>query len=119
MRPMREKIFGIAIFFALPLFLNFCAAPAAHAAEAIKIGGVGGALRTMKMLASAFERSHPGIKVEVLSSIGTSGALKAVPDGAIDIGLLGVSWNKEELPAGTTATKYARTPFIFVTRRAI
>jgi len=116
---MREKIFGMAILFVLSLLLNFYVTPAARAEEVIRIGGVGGALGTMRILASAFEKSHPGIKVVVLSSIGTKGALKAVPDGAIDIGLLGMSSKDEGLVSGTTVTEYARTPFIFVTRREI
>jgi phosphate transport system substrate-binding protein len=116
---MREKIFLMAVFFVLSVLLSSPVTPVAQAGEVIKIGGVGSALGTMKLLASAFAKSHPGTKVVVLPSIGTKGALKAVPDGAIDIGLLGVSLRKEEVAAGTTVTEYARTPFIFVTRKDI
>lgn len=116
---MREKIFGVAVFLLLSLLLNFCAAPAECAEEIIRIGGVGGALGTMRILASAFQKSHPGIKVVALASIGTRGALKAVPDGVIDIGLIGMSSKDEGLVSGTTLIKYAKTPFIFVTRKGV
>ena len=117
MRPLRERIMVCAILIVISVLPVFIVAPAAYAGEVIKIGGVGSALGTMKILASAFTKAHPETKVVVLPSIGTKGALKAVPDGAIDIGLLGLSFKKEELDAGTTVTEYARTPFIFVTRK--
>ncbi len=116
-RSFGGRIAGFAVFFVICVLSNCCTKPAAHAEEVIRIGGVGGALATMRILASAFEKSNPGIKVAVLPSIGTSGALKAVPDGAIDIGLLGLPSKGEVLVSGATVTEYARTPFIFVTRR--
>jgi len=119
MRPLRERIKVCVILIVISVLPNFLVTPAAHDGEVIKIGGVGSALGTMKILASAFARSHPGTKVVVLPSIGTKGALKAVPDGAIDIGLLGVSFRKDEVAAGTIVTEYARTPFVFVTRKDI
>lgn len=119
LRPLRERFIACAFLIVISVLPNCLVSPAAHAGEVIKIGGVGSALGTMKILASAFAKSHPGTKVVVLPSIGTKGAIKAVPDGAIDIGLLGASFRKEEAPAGTTVTKYARTPFIFVTRKDI
>ena len=60
---------------------------AAFGEQVLKIGGVGCVLGSMKILAAAFEKSHPGVKVKVLPSLGTSGSLKAVHQGAIDIGI--------------------------------
>ncbi len=119
MRPIREKIFGTAIFLIFSFLLNFCVSPAADAGEVIRIGGVGGALGTMRILASAFMKSYPGIKVVVLKSIGTKGALKAVPDGVIDIGLLGMPSKDKGLVSGATVIDYASTPFIFVAGRGV
>ncbi len=119
MRSFGGMIAGFAVFFVVCVLSNCFTKSAAHAEELIRIGGVGSALGTMRILASAFEKSNPGIKVSVLSSIGTSGALKAVPDGAIDIGLLGLPSKWELLVSGSTVTEYARTPFILVTRREI
>jgi phosphate transport system substrate-binding protein len=116
---MREKIFLMAFFIVLQVLLSSPFTPLAQAGEVIKIGGVGGALGTMKLLGQAFERSHPGIKVIVLPSIGSKGALRAVPEGAIDIGLTGRPLNDEELRRPLSVVEYARTPFIFVTRTGI
>jgi phosphate transport system substrate-binding protein len=104
------------LFIAITLF---CAMPAAVPAEQVlKIGGVGSALATMQLLGEAFERAHPGVKVKILPSIGSSGAIKAVVEGAIDIGLSGRPLKEEERGKGALQTEYARTPFVFVTNRS-
>lgn len=91
----------------------------ALAEEVFKIGGAGSALGSMKLLAAAFEKSHPGVKAVVLSSLGSIGGIKAVPKGGIDVGLTGRPLNDEELKMGLSVIEYARTPVIFITRNNI
>jgi phosphate transport system substrate-binding protein len=95
-------------------------APAiALTAEVIKIGGTGAALGPMAKLAAAFEKSNPGIKVVVLPSMGSRGAVKAIAQKAIDMGILGRPLNDDEAGRGESAALFAKTPFIVIANRDV
>ena len=99
---------GRAIALAAALFL-----PIAALAEELKIGGTGNALGAMQRLADAFVQQNPDMKATVLPSLGSSGAVKAVPKGAIDIGLSSRPLTDAERQGGIVAVEYARTPLVF------
>jgi phosphate transport system substrate-binding protein len=87
----------------------------ATAEEVLKIGGTGGALGTMKRLASAYMTSHPEIQIEVLPSLGSGGAVKAVSKGALDIGLISRPLKEGEKHRNLQVREYAVTPLVFAT----
>ncbi|MBI4837548.1 MAG: substrate-binding domain-containing protein [Nitrospirae bacterium] len=84
---------------------------------AIKIGGTGSGLGVMKEMADAFQRKYPDVNIIIVPSLGSGGGIKAVFEGAIDIGLSGRPLKADEEKGGITAFECARTPFVFVTAR--
>lgn len=70
---------------------------------------MGCALGTTKLLAAAFEKSHPGVRISVLPSLGTSGSIKAVNQGAIDIGIGGRPMKEDERRLGLHILEYLTT----------
>jgi len=89
------------------------------ALETIRIGGTGTGLGTMTLLATAFQKKHREIKIRIMPSIGSSGAIKATAQGALDIGLNGRPLNEQEASLGLVVTEYAKTPFVFAVRKDV
>ncbi len=65
-------------------------------AQAIRVGGTGGALSALRQLGAAFTVEHPGVRVDVLPSMGSGGGIRALSDGAIDIAVTGRPLTAEE-----------------------
>jgi phosphate transport system substrate-binding protein len=87
--------------------------PRSAVAESIRISGTGGAIATMRILGEAFRNANPGIRVDILPGMGSSGSVKAVLAGRLDIGLSGRALSDEERAQGVMETRYAKTPFVF------
>ncbi len=98
-------------------FASLLACGPCLAAQPLRIGGTGNALGTLQRLGEAFQKQNPDIAVKVLPSLGTSGALKAVPQGALDIGASARPLLEEEAKRGLVALEYARTPLVFAVSR--
>lgn len=74
--------------------------------------GSGTNLPIIRVLARAFQRSHPGITIEVPASIGSSSGIQAAADGAIAIGLISRPLKENEQGLGLEVRTFARTPMI-------
>ncbi len=115
--PMRRRK---APFFLFAMLISFTllvigSLHAADKGEVIRIGGTGCALGGMKETARAFQEKHPEITFRFAPSLGSSGGIKAVLAGALDLALSARPVNDDEAKQGATSVEYARTPFIFVT----
>lgn len=89
-------------------------AAGAGQAEEFKIGGTGGSLGAMRLLADAYHRAQSEHRVVVLPSLGSGGGIKALLAGAIQVALSARPLNPEEANAGALSRRYARTPLVFV-----
>jgi phosphate transport system substrate-binding protein len=107
----RKTISGWAVVVLAVLLVS---GPRIAVAETIRISGTDGAIGTMRILGEVFRKTNPGIRVEILPGMGSSGAVKAVLAGRLDIGLSGRTLSGEERAQGVMETRYARTPFVFV-----
>lgn len=82
-------------------------------AKVIKVGGTGGALGTMKLLAETYQSTHPEAKIKVLPSLGSGGGIKAVLAGAIQVAVSSRPLKSTESEKGARSVEYGRTPFVF------
>ncbi|MFC1657441.1 substrate-binding domain-containing protein [Candidatus Moduliflexota bacterium] len=78
----------------------------------MKIGGTGAGLGVMKLLGEAF-REETGRRFLVLPSIGSGGAIRAVRDGAIDLGITSRPLRESEESADIEVIEIGRTPLVF------
>ena len=87
----------------------------ASAAETIvTVGGTGSALGSMKKLAELYEQSHPGIRIRILPSLGSTAGIKAAIGGAVDVGVTSRPLTENERQQGAMEVEYARSPFVFI-----
>ena len=115
----REKN-GISMMIIWAAVLVGWALPARVAAEtAIKIGGSGSTLGTMRQLAEEFEKRHPGTTIQILPSLGSTAGIKAALNGGLALALASRPLTEGEQAAGAVAVEYARSPFVFVTNAEV
>lgn len=101
--------------------LHLCATLAAAALlaapvpEPALLSGTGSSTGGMRALAEAWSRAHPTEPVRVLPSVGSSGAIRAVLDGKLQLGCVARPLTAEEAARGATQRAYARTPLVFAT----
>jgi phosphate transport system substrate-binding protein len=86
-------------------------------AEDFRIGGTGGSLGAMRLVAEAYHRSQSEYHVVVLPSLGSGGGIKALLAGAIEVALSARPLTPEEANAGASLRRYARTPLVFATNQ--
>ncbi len=84
-------------------------------AETLQVGGTGVALGGMSMIAEAFEKQNPGTTITVLPSLGSSGGVKALIAGALDLSVSSRALKDAEEAKGAQGTLYATTPLALVT----
>jgi phosphate transport system substrate-binding protein len=84
-------------------------------AETLRVGGTGSGLGLLKTLGDAFSAEHPETKIEVVPSLGTTGGIAALADGAIDVAVAARPLKPDEAEAGVREIAAARTPFVLVT----
>ncbi len=73
----------------------------------------------MRKLADAYRKIHPDFQVVLPPGMGSTGSVRAVLAGRLDIGLCGRKLKDAECTEGCMAFPYARTPFVFGVNRTV
>jgi phosphate transport system substrate-binding protein len=83
-------------------------------ADTLRIGGIGAATAFLPELFATFERSE-ATKLKLIPGLGSSGGLRALQDGVLDIAVSGRPLKPEELQQGLMPAVTLRTPFVLIT----
>lgn len=78
----------------------------------LRISGTGAGLGAIHLVAEAFSRAHGNIRIEVLPSLGSGGAIQAVEGGALDVGIAARPLEPKELARGLAQRSFGRTPLV-------
>lgn len=103
---------GIPAVALVLLFLTCPALAAPQGETGFLVAGSGTNLPIMRLLAKAFEKRHPGVRIEVPPSIGSTSGIRAAADGAVAIGLVSRQLKESEKSLGLQVVPYARTPLV-------
>lgn len=79
----------------------------------IRISGTGTGIGVLKILGQRFEKENPAFHVQVLPSIGSTGGIRAVADGKLQIACSSRPLRPEETALGVREQPFARTPLVF------
>jgi phosphate transport system substrate-binding protein len=86
----------------------------ATAAETLRLGGTGTAIGMLRQVGAEFTVAT-GVKVEVVASLGSTGAIRALGDGLLDIDVPAQSLTSDESAAGMRQVALLRTAYVIAT----
>ena len=85
------------------------------AADVIRINGSGSGLHMIKPITLAYAKAHPEVQFEMDNPLGSSGSIKALLSGVLDIAISSRPLNPREAASGAILQKYGQTPLAIVT----
>ena len=104
--------------FLIALLLSFTAAIASEQ-QRIVVGGTGDSQKLLRKIASLFEKNFPNTVIEVPSSTGSGGGIKALAAGKIDLARVARPLLKKEKKYGLTYRPFALCPIVFVVHQSV
>jgi phosphate transport system substrate-binding protein len=115
---MRKNLPGL-----LALFLGLLSASgpvgSCLAADTVRINGSGNALDLLKPMVRAYLKTNRDVDVAMEKPLGSSGAIKALLAGALDLVVSSRDLKPEESAQGARLKEYGRTPFVIITEKRV
>lgn len=103
----RLKLLLVLVFLLVfPMEYLLAAGPSS---KTMIFAGAGSNLAITRILADAFIKTHPGVTINIPESIGSTGGIRAVSEGAVTIGLISRPFREQEKKLGLEEVPYART----------
>ena len=84
------------------------------AAQTLRVGGTGTAIGMLQQVGAEFTAAT-GVKVDVVSSLGSTGAIRALTDGLLDIAVPARPLKPDESAAGLRQVAVLRTAYVIAT----
>lgn len=91
----------------------------ALAQDRIRINGSGSCLDLLKPLIQAFEAANPAVRIEMEKPLGSSGGIKALLAGKLDLVASSKSLKPEERARGAQSRDFGRMPLAIVARMEV
>lgn len=91
----------------------------ALAAEVIRINGSGAALEMIKPMIKEYRKKVPGVTIEMEKPLGSSGAIKAVLAGVLDIAVSSKMLKPDEISQGASSREYGKVPLAIVSAAGV
>lgn len=107
--PFSNLAFAVVV--ALPLL-----AGNGTAAAPLRLAGTGGIIEAMQQIAPSF-KAATGDELAVTVGLGSSGALRALADGVLDLVVSAREITPAEAKGKLVARAFARTPLVFITSK--
>jgi phosphate transport system substrate-binding protein len=106
---MSNSSVAIAVFFGCALAVGPSAAQ-----DTLHIGSTGSAIGMLQEVGAEFTAADGG-KVEIVASLGSTGAIRALADGVIDIAVSARPLKADEVAAGLSQVTVLRTAYVLAT----
>jgi phosphate transport system substrate-binding protein len=110
----RNFVHIISFLILILLFARPCLA-----VDVIRINGTGSGLHMMQPMTMAYAKDHPDVRFEMDKSLGSSGSIKALLSGALDIAISGRALSPKEISSGAILQRYGQTPLAIVTNKNV
>jgi phosphate transport system substrate-binding protein len=113
------RMLSSSIYSVLMAFLFLSGTTDTFARDIIRINGSGTCVEMMKPLIAAYGKTHRGTSFNMEKPLGSSGAIRALLDGALDIAVVSRSLKPKEIARGGKLRRFGKTPFVIIAEKTV